>query len=83
MPSFPSEQLAQIREEVFSLLKKGAVIVVDSHSPQTDFYSLFLGKNGQMRQVINLKAPYQWGVWIQWNGMVDWNGGMEWNGIVE
>ena len=41
--SFPSEQLAQMQEEVSSLLEKGAIIVVDSHTPQTGFYSvLFL-----------------------------------------
>ena len=63
VPSFPSEQSAQILEEVSSLVEKGAVTVVDSHYPQTEFYSvLFLvpKKNGQMRPVINLKALNQW-----------------------
>ena len=43
VPSFPSEQLVQMQEEVSSLLEKGAITVVDSHTPQTEFYSvLFL-----------------------------------------
>jgi len=60
VPSFPSEQLSQIQD---FLLEKAAVTVVDSHSPQIEFYSiLFLvpKKNGQMRPVINLKALNQW-----------------------
>ena len=63
VPSFPSEQLAQVQEEVSSLLEKGAVMVVDSHPPQAEFYSvLFLvpKKSGEMRPVINLKALNQW-----------------------
>ena len=63
MPSFPSEQSAQILEEISSPVEKGAVTVADSHSPQTEFYSVFFlvpKKNGQMRLVINLKALNQW-----------------------
>ena len=63
VPSFPADQLTQMKEEVTSLLEKGAVTVVDSHPSQTEFYSvLFLvpKKNGQMRPVINLKALNQW-----------------------
>ena len=62
VPSFPSEQSAQMLEEVSSLVEKGAVTVVDSQATvvdsQAEFYSvLFLvpKKNGQMRPVISLK----------------------------
>ena len=63
VPSFPSEQLAQMQGEVSSLLEKGAITVVDSHPLQTEFHSvLFLvpKKNGQMRPVINPKVLNQW-----------------------
>ena len=63
VPSFPAEQSAQLQEEVSSLVEKKAVTIVDSHSPQAEFYSvLFLvpKKNRQMRPVINLKALNQW-----------------------
>ena len=59
-PVFPPEQAAQVREELQSLLEKGAVVpVTDS---QESFYSnLFLvpKKNSQMRPVINLKRLNQ------------------------
>ena len=60
-PVFPPEQAAQVREELQSLLKKGAVVPVSDS--QEGFYSnLFLvpKKNGQMRPVINLKRLNQW-----------------------
>ena len=71
VPSFQSEQLAQMQEEVSSLLEKGTIAVVDSHPSHTEFYSiLFLvpKTNGQMRPVINLKALNQWVVSSFQNG---------------
>jgi len=59
--SVSPEQAAQVREELQSLMEKGAVApVTDSHE---GFYSnLFLvpKKNGQMRPVINLKRLNEW-----------------------
>ena len=60
-PVFPPEQAAQVREELQSLLEKGAVIPVSDS--QEGFYSnLFLvpKKNDQMRPVFNLKQLNQW-----------------------
>ena len=58
---FPSEQAAQVREELQSLLVKGAVVpVIGCHK---GFYSnIFLvpKKNSQMRPVINLKRLNEW-----------------------
>ena len=58
---FSKEQAALLREEVKSLLQKGAI------SPQRESIggfnsTLFLvpKKGGQMRSVINLKCLYQW-----------------------
>ena len=51
VPSFSSGQLTQMQEEI-SLLGKGAVMVVDSHSPQPEFYSVLVlvpKENGEMR----------------------------------
>ena len=60
-PVFLPEQAAQVREEIQSLLEKGAVVPVSDS--QEGFYSnLFLvsKKNGQMRPVIILKRLNQW-----------------------
>ena len=66
---FPSEQAAQVREELQSLLGKGAVVpVIYCHK---GFYLniflvlnlnifLVLKKNGQMRPIINLKWLNEW-----------------------
>ena len=60
-PVFPPEQAAQVREELQSLLEKGAVVPV-SNSLEGFYSNLFLvpKKNGQMRPVINLKWLNQW-----------------------
>ena len=66
MLHFPSEQLAQIQEEISSLREKGAIsVVADPSHSQTEgqFVStLFLvpKKNGNMRPVINLEALNKW-----------------------
>ena len=60
-PVFPPEQADQVREELQSLLEKGAVVPVTEN--QEGYYSnLFLvpKKNGQMRPVINLKWLNLW-----------------------
>jgi len=66
MPYFPSEQLAQVQEEISSLREKGAISVVAdpslTHTEEKFFSTLFLvpKKNRSMRPVINLKALNKW-----------------------
>jgi len=63
---FPSEQLAQVQEEISSLREKGAISVVAdpslTHREEKFFLTLFLvpKKNESMRPVINLKALNKW-----------------------
>ena len=60
---FSEEQMRLMREEISSLLGKGAVVTVDPAASEEGFYStLFLvpKTEGRMRPVINLKALNFW-----------------------
>ena len=58
---FSKEQAALLREEIVSLLQKGAISPI-SKEPGGFFLTIFLvpKKNSQMRPVINLKCLNQW-----------------------
>ena len=60
---FSEDQMKLLREEVSSLLGKGAVVTVEPAASEEGFYStLFLvpKTEGQMRPIINLKALNFW-----------------------
>ena len=60
---FSEDQMKLLREEVSSLLGKGAVVIVEPAASEEGFYStLFLvpKAEGRMRPVINLKALNFW-----------------------